>query len=81
MENSSLPQTPAGVQQVSVEEFHRLPGVVISGPSPVAEAPQLAATPSVPAGADRPIQQTAIMSAAPANARQVQQTGWAPVQK
>ena len=93
-DSSSTNQIPSGTQQVSVEEFQRLPGVVISGPGsqPAAamQPPQMAAQPvlpSVPASVAappataRPVQTPAVSTTAPANARQVQQTGWAPVRK
>jgi hypothetical protein len=87
MENSSLPQPPQGVQQVSVEEFQRLPGVVISGPTTSPDpSSQLATSSAVPATIDqplvaKPVQPSSAKTSVPSNARQVQQTGWAPVQK
>ena len=78
--------TPPAMQQVSVEEFQRLPGVVISGPTAgPSPSPQVASESSVPQNLEmpvvaRPIQSRA-SSSAPVNARQVQQTGWAPVQR
>ncbi len=86
MDNSSTTPVPAGVQQVSVEEFQRLPGVVVSGPTAVGAAgaqPAMAASSPVTTDvtAAQPIQQAAAKSFSPATARQVQQTGWAPVRK
>jgi hypothetical protein len=79
---------PSGTQQVSVEEFQRLPGVIISGPgmSPTPTSmPQISAqiemnVPEVmaPSPAAKPIQSA---TSAPANAKQIQQTGWAPVRQ
>jgi hypothetical protein len=91
IDTSSNLQIPPSVQQVSVEEFQRLPGTVVSGPgSPITSttAPQvtgqLAATMSpilpAPPASPQPAQ-TTVVSSVPANARQVQQTGWAPVRK
>ncbi len=77
-ETSSLPQLPPGTQQVSVEEFQRLPGVVISGPT----APSVASTPqAAPAIVTSPATSPTVISTAPVNAKQVQQTGWAPVRR
>lgn len=90
-ETGSTTSVPQGTQQVSVEEFQRLPGVVISGPTAVgapasqpAMASSVATTTNVVAPAQpvqQPVQQAAAKSISPATARQVQQTGWAPVRK
>lgn len=87
MDSSSTMTVPPGVQQVSVEEFQRLPGVVVSGPnagaaasSPPAMASSVPGTISV-TGPVQPAQPAATKSFSPASARQVQQAGWAPVRK
>jgi hypothetical protein len=93
-ETSSVPQTPAGTQFVSVEEFHRLPGVVVSGPAgqgpaqptagpaidvqALASTPSAASPPAAPPADARPLDST-VIATPPANAKQVQQAAWAPV--
>lgn len=88
-ETSSVPQVPAGMQQVSVAEFQRLPGVIVSGPgSQAAQTAQVAAiqpASSVPsmiaAPADAKPLDATVISSVPANTRQIQQAGWAPVRR
>lgn len=87
-ESSGMQQLPPGMQQVSMEEFQRLPGVIVSGPgasSTQSSVPQVSAqmemsvpTVMAPSPAARPIQS---VTSAPANAKQIQQTGWAPVRQ
>jgi hypothetical protein len=77
---------PPGMQQVSVEEFQRLPGVIISGPNAgPATSPQGATVLATPQPLEPPIAAkpvgSPVRSSNPGNARQVQQTGWAPVHK
>jgi len=91
-EIGALQQVPAGTQQVSVEEFQRLPGVVISGPgaqtaavpAPAVGQPMMTSSPApiaAPQVVGRPVAAPPVYTSAPANARQVQQTGWAPVRR
>lgn len=94
-DSSSTTNVPQGTQQVSVEEFQRLPGVIISGPgaastaapasSSVVQSPTpVPANVAAPAPAAKPIQQASGTTApviTPSATRQVQQTGWAPVRQ
>jgi len=83
-QTSSTMTVPAGMTQVSVEEFQRLPGVVISGPGAqpmatdmAAQSVSTSATPTIVAAPQeaRPIPTTA------SRVQSVQQTGWAPTRQ
>lgn len=94
-DSSSTTPVPQGTQQVSVEEFQRLPGVIISGPgaqplavpttSTMVQSPTpVPANVAAPAPTAKPIQQASGATAptiTPSATRQVQQTGWAPVRQ
>jgi hypothetical protein len=85
-QTSSTSTVPAGMTQVSVEEFQRLPGVVISGPGAQPAAMQMTAQ-----SASTSVPQTMVSApeeprpiSAPTTAtrvQSVQQTGWAPTRQ
>lgn len=78
--STAVPRTlPGQVQHVSVEEFHRLPGVITSGPTTQSSVPSLATSASA---AQPPLALPALSNvAAPAPARPAsaaQQASWVP---
>ncbi len=68
-------QSPPSTQHVSVEEFQRLPGVVISGPGS-----QAATTAGTQLGGWEPAA-PAVTPAATSAAKPIQQAGWAPTRQ
>jgi hypothetical protein len=71
-------QSPPSTQHVSVEEFQRLPGVVISGPGS-----QTATTAGTQLGSWEPAAPAAATatSTSPSSAKPIQQAGWAPTRQ
>ncbi len=64
-------------QQVSVEEFHRLPGVIVAGPTSQSSVPSVAAS----ASATQPVMAAPQLSAVPTTPRVAsgaQQVNWVP---
>lgn len=81
---STVPQVPAGMQQVSVAEFQRLPGVIVSGPG--SQAAQTAQAGSVPpaivaAPAEAKPLDAVVITSPQSNSKQIQQAAWVPVQR
>lgn len=67
-------------QQVSVEEFHRLPGVIVAGPTPQSSIPSMAAS----ATAAQPVlaaPQLSVVPAPPRAASAAQQVNWVPTKQ
>ena len=76
--STAVPRTLATQpQQVSVEEFHRLPGVIVAGPTSQSSVPSVAAS----ASAAQPVMAAPQLSSVPAPPRVAsgaQQVNWVP---
>ena len=76
--STAVPRTLATQpQQVSVEEFHRLPGVIVAGPTSQSSVPSVSAS----ASAVQPVMAAPQLSAVPAPPRVAsgaQQVNWVP---
>ena len=76
--STAIPRTlTTQPQQVSVEEFHRLPGVIVAGPTSQSSVPSLAAS-AIAAQPMMAVPQLSSVPTAPQVASGAQQVNWVP---